>query len=206
MTQKGDTPKSTEALYCPRASCHSDTLPFTKDPLTEEPTGAFWNLLLILGRPLRIVYTSSNCPFSGEGRRVRGIVDLANPKSGRWGVWRLPVKIWVPINLSPTTLHPTQEAPRATPTSAAPRKGVGVGSGGVGGGSKVHGSLWGKNSSSPFASSCPFLRDSPASIHWPSWPPIPTSGDQSSQRTFDLPQSNPQLYFQNLPREGRRKH
>lgn len=134
MTQKGDTPKSTEALYCPRASCHSDTLPFTKDPLTEEPTGAFWNLLLILGRPLRIVYPSSNCPFSGEGRRVRGIVDLANPKSGRWGVWRLPVKIWVPINLSPTTLHPTQEAPRATPTSAAPRKGVGVGSGGVGGG------------------------------------------------------------------------
>lgn len=52
-----------------------------------------------------------------------------------------------------------------------------------------------------------FLRDSPASIHWLSWPPIPTSGDQSSQRTFDLPQSNPQLYFQNLPREGgRRKH
>lgn len=37
-----------------------------------------------------------------------------NPKSGRWGGWRLPINIWVPITFSPITLHPKQEAPSTT--------------------------------------------------------------------------------------------
>lgn len=41
-----------------------------------------------------------------------------DPKSGRWGGWRLPVNIPVLVTLSSITLHPTQEVPCATPTSA----------------------------------------------------------------------------------------
>lgn len=77
-----------------------------------------------------------------------------NPKSGRWGGWRFPVNIWVPIILPPITLHPKQEAPHTTPTSAAQRKGVGVGASKVTD-PKSMGPCGGKNSSRPFASSSP---------------------------------------------------